>query len=73
MSEQLHPMSERPPEHRDPKMRLICTSAVMLVWASGRLECGWFDMWTGWVFDLDGLPSPVENEAEQPIGWRSIA
>lgn len=64
----LHPLDERPREH--PDIRMASSVRVTLVWASGRTETGYFCHWTGWVFDLDGFPSPVDNEAVQPVGWR---
>ena len=43
---------------------------VLLVYADGRTCRGYRSGWQGWMRYEGWMPEPVEDDAEQPIGWR---
>ena len=66
----LHPMDERPPDHRE---HLGISAAVTLVYADGHTAIGWCCDWTGWQrVDERGLPQECDDDAEQPLGWKEL-
>ena len=63
----MNPLDTRPPEEGV----FHCTIDVLLVYADGHTAKGYQDGWTGWMrWRENGWPGPVEDDAEQPIGWR---
>ena len=62
-------LDEMPP---DEPILPDCSVDVLLVYADGTIKRGYRNGWDGWCRYDGWLPCPVDDDDEQPIGWREM-